>query len=175
MKHMQKIKQQIMHLFKNKNITGSCKDVLMCLTGYVSSKKGVAWPSNETLSERTGWSLSSIVRAVKQGIEAGILKVTRRMHRKGRYLVRQSNLYVFVVSSTAEDLEPSDKLLKHPTRAYWKNLKGKLFGENLSVKQTSLGKTNNYSYNEPTMEHADMLQWCLNEAKIEAKKAKGWN
>lgn len=145
------IKQRIMALFRNKNISGSCKDVMMVLLGYVG-KNGRAWPSHETLSARTGWSLRTIVRAIQQGEAAGLIHKTPRRALKSGRIVRSSNLYMF--------LSPVAELPERGLR-FMMGRVAKIF---LSAKMTRLGKPYNYKNevrHESPLTREQMIAYCL--------------
>lgn len=60
------------------------------LKSFVNRESGVAWPSHSTLVARSGLSLSTVKRAVKELCDAGWLSVTNRRQSAGRY---RSSLY----------------------------------------------------------------------------------
>lgn len=146
------IKQRILSLFKNKNISGSCKDVMMVLLGYVG-KNGRAWPSHQTLADRTGWSLRSIVRAIQQGEAAGLIHKTARRAIKAGRMVRSSNLYTF--------LSGSDEALPERGMRFMMGRVARIF---LSAKTASLGKSSIYNKaprHESSLTQEQMIAYCL--------------
>lgn len=155
MNNIQATKQRILSLFRNKNISGSCKDVLMCLTGYIG-KGGYAFPSVRTLAERTGWSIRTIIRAIQQGQSCGILSKTQRRSFKGGRFVRASNLYRFIVIKGESLPERGMRFLRGRVVRLFQ-------GDNL----TSLGKSRVYNKaqrHESSLTREQMIAYCFSLA-----------
>lgn len=78
---------------------GKEKLVLIYLADYRNDEKGYAWPSVKTISKKTGYSVSSVKRALKSLCEQGHV-VPRQQHHAadGR---RFTNRYYFPVFSPA--------------------------------------------------------------------------
>lgn len=128
----------------------------MALSGYIG-KNCKAWPSHQTLADRTGWSLRSIVRAIQQGEAVGIIiKTARRAIKAGR-MVRSSNLYQFIVD-TAEAL---------PERGM-RFMMGRVAKIFLSAKTASLCKSSIYNKgprHESSLTTEQMIAYCLSAAQ----------
>jgi DNA-binding transcriptional MocR family regulator len=85
--------------FRIGNLTRSYRDILLTLRTFRGSG-GLICPSHATLAERTGCSISSVQRALKQADHLGLLHwIERRVRSAWRWL-RTSNRYTLLMPET---------------------------------------------------------------------------
>ncbi len=98
-------------VMENNDVGGAAKLVALVLANY-ANEKGLAWPSIESLAEKTGLSKRQLQRIVPQIEKAGLLRITTGGGRK------RTHRYQFT------QIENSDNLSSFPQRN----------GDNLSKK-----------------------------------------
>ena len=67
--------QILRSVMENNDVGGAAKLVALVLANY-ANEKGLAWPSIESLAEKTGLSTRQIQRLVPQIEKAGLLRIT---------------------------------------------------------------------------------------------------
>jgi DNA-binding transcriptional regulator YhcF (GntR family) len=68
------------------NISSSAKLDALAISSFFNYKKDeMCWPSNKTLSKITGLSVSTLSRAHKELVNAGLLEVWRRIDNSNMY------------------------------------------------------------------------------------------
>ena len=79
------------------NLTRAARDVLLTLHTY-RGPGGVAWPSHATLAQRAKCSTRTVLRALAQGRNLGLVSWSFRRVRQGWRWLQSSNLYRFLAS-----------------------------------------------------------------------------
>ena len=87
---------QVWAFFHNGNLTRATRDVLLTLRTYAAS--GTAWPSHDTLAERSGTSPRTVIRALATAKGLGLVDWTPGGRwREGGVWRRRSNRYWLVM------------------------------------------------------------------------------
>ena len=96
------------------NLTRAARDVLLTLHTY-RGPGGVAWPSHATLAQRAKCSTRTVLRALAQGRNLGLVSWSFRRVRQGWRWLQSSNLYRFLASvDRAAVREPLSFFLLYP-------------------------------------------------------------
>jgi hypothetical protein len=62
---------------RDKQLDPVARSVLQVLATYANQRTGVAWPSQDTLADDTGWSVRAVRNALKTIERAGVLELER--------------------------------------------------------------------------------------------------
>jgi DNA-binding MarR family transcriptional regulator len=79
------------------------KLTLLCLAEHENPEYGYAFPSHETIAERTGQSVRTVQNHVKKLQQLGALSIEKRRSREGRHL---RNVYVLHVPHEYRERDP---------------------------------------------------------------------
>jgi Helix-turn-helix domain len=88
-------RDRIWREFRVGNLTRAMRDVLLTLHTF-RGYGGVAWPSHDTLADRARCSPATVLRALKQARDLGLVVWAERRVRAGWRWLRRSNLYRFL-------------------------------------------------------------------------------
>jgi DNA-binding transcriptional MocR family regulator len=85
--------------WKVKGLRPSTKFVLIALCDYANKQQFTAWPSHNSIAKKTGYSKSSVQRAIKCLCDLGLLSYKNRYDEKGNKL---TNMYQINLSRLKE-------------------------------------------------------------------------
>jgi len=121
----------VWNLSRTRQITASGHKVLETLASYIQPG-AMCFPSHEEIAFKAGASRSTVIRALRNACELGIITTQKRMKRVGSYLIRTSNSYAFILDQV-EQARMSAKALYEQAKKAAENRRSNYI-HNLSVK-----------------------------------------
>ena len=100
--------------FHAKTLTRAYRDVMSTLHSY-RGRRGLAFPSHETLASRAGCKVRTVGRALKHARTLGLVSWVKRRVRQGWRSLRTSNLYWMGVPDTPVDPSMRPVWRRHAT------------------------------------------------------------
>lgn len=120
---------------------------------------GAMFPSHEAMAEKSGASRRTVINALNRAYALGIVKHTPR-YQYDRQLgkrVRTSNAYEIVLSALQQ--------VAQAARHFMRTVRYHLSARPAQERPSSSFLRPERVYQPPQMTHAEMLAWCLKEAK----------
>lgn len=120
---------------------------------------GAMFPSHEAMAEKSGASRRTVINALNRAYALGIVKHTPR-YQYDRQLgkrVRTSNAYEIVLSALQQ--------VAQAARHFMQTVRDHLSARPAQEHPSSSSLRAERVYQPPQMTHAEMVAWCLKEAK----------
>lgn len=127
----------VLDVIQNRKLGGNAKLLAIILANYAKKENGMAWPSQQTLSEMTGLNLRTVQRTLPILEEKGILKKKRgngRTHKSRYQFIAMTNgdILTSFPGEKGDNLsKKGDKLTPDPIRT---KRKSSFVSQNLPAK-----------------------------------------